>query len=839
MFTLNDDLSIYATRGDVVFFDLTADKDGEEYKFQAGDVVRFKVYGKKNAEEVLLQKDFGVETETTTVQIMLTKEDTKIGEVISKPKDYWYEVELNPFTEPQTLVGYDEDGPKVFKLFPEGDDVPEFEPSPEDVSVIDTELDMTSTRPVQNQAIARAVVKLNADFKTLDTYAKNRFETIRLITGATNEAVQVQKARLDLALAGTTPEGSEIVDVRVGYDGKTYPSSGAAARGQVSEIVNNLDKAGIYEETLMEGTDNPGYYVAKNSGALAFVDNPNRGYFAYDVSEYAGKTLLISTALDIDTISVYLFADAENLPVANLPGLSKIHKLAVQVPNGATVLYVNYAANEVARDNVSVKCVSTMDVPAEIERVNESIRVSNAQFAGFVKDGKMPAVLTWELGWIDYTNGIDGVSEYTNRMRTVGYYKPIMDIRYTVPAGYRFLALRYRDGVFVDSTGYINGAKSGRIAVNDGDSFRFLLRANPDMDLTDDYKYLEIYCAPEMKEVATIPAYWEDTLAAKETEIKTIIHDAAKREQDVAVFMAIADPHYPGNTGISAELMKHLADKCGISVTLCLGDLMMDSTVSHEEGLQRIQDGMDKLERMSRRPLLTQGNHDTNVQIVDKNGQLMADRIIYDREWKLHTNNRLENVMYDALGKAFYYDDHLQRIRFISLDSFEGKKYTIADGVLTNLSLGDITARQVIWLKNVLSTVPSGYSVVTFSHYGIYQPYVFDGEKYVSIPYGATRNAEVAAALKECNSFIGHFAGHLHKDFVSKKDGLVSVHLLNDGNDHRKATYFGDYSFVGDAPVKTAGTTTECAFDVVVVNKSTRHVDLIRIGAGENRVFDY
>lgn len=163
MFVLNDDLSIYATRGDIVFFSVSAKDNGVDYTFKAGDVVRIKVYGKKNAESVVLEKDFPVTAETESVEILLTKEDTKIGDVISKPKDYWYEIELNPFNNPQTIIGYDEDGAKVFKLFPEGADIPAFEPTPEDMPFIDDELDMVSTRPVQNQAIARAIVKLQAD----------------------------------------------------------------------------------------------------------------------------------------------------------------------------------------------------------------------------------------------------------------------------------------------------------------------------------------------------------------------------------------------------------------------------------------------------------------------------------------------------------------------------------------------------------------------------------------------------------------------------------------------------------------------------------------------------
>ena len=167
MFVVNDDLSIYATRGDIVLFDLTAEDNGKNYVFQAGDVIRMKVYGKKNAEDVVLQKEFPVIDATESVAIFLSGEDTKIGDVISKATDYWYEIELNPYTNPQTIIGYDEDGAKIFKLFPEGDDLPDIPVSPEAVKAVDEELDLTSTRPVQNQAIARAVAQLEANIEAV------------------------------------------------------------------------------------------------------------------------------------------------------------------------------------------------------------------------------------------------------------------------------------------------------------------------------------------------------------------------------------------------------------------------------------------------------------------------------------------------------------------------------------------------------------------------------------------------------------------------------------------------------------------------------------------------
>ena len=168
MYVINDDKSIYVTRGDKLAFTVTAQDNGAPYVFQAGDVVRIKIYGKKDASNVLLEKDFPVLESTEAVAIYLTENDTKFGDVISKPTDYWYEVELNPFTDAQTIIGYDEDGAKIFRLYPEGNDVAAPEPDPEVIKVIDDELDLTSQRPVENQAIARAIARLEERIAKLE-----------------------------------------------------------------------------------------------------------------------------------------------------------------------------------------------------------------------------------------------------------------------------------------------------------------------------------------------------------------------------------------------------------------------------------------------------------------------------------------------------------------------------------------------------------------------------------------------------------------------------------------------------------------------------------------------
>ena len=121
MFKINQDGSIFLTRGDAASIIVNAtDSEGGPYTFTKGDVVRFMVFERNACNCVVLSKSVEVAEEMSEVMISLDGTDTKIGENVNKPKDYWYEVELNPDTYPQTIIGYDENGPKIFRVYPEG-----------------------------------------------------------------------------------------------------------------------------------------------------------------------------------------------------------------------------------------------------------------------------------------------------------------------------------------------------------------------------------------------------------------------------------------------------------------------------------------------------------------------------------------------------------------------------------------------------------------------------------------------------------------------------------------------------------------------------------------------
>lgn len=245
MFVMNDDLSIYATRGDIVFFSVTADDNGILYKFQPGDIVRMAIYGKKEAETCVMQKDFPVTEVTEKVFIFLDEEDTKIGDIISKHKDYWYEVVLNPDTMPQTLIGYDEDGAKVFRLFPESTEIDDnYDPKEEDFPVVDSELNMTSPRPVSNKAIARAVATILDTCKRTNEAVAELYVTPQMF-GAVGDGVTDDTEAFVFAL-----ESGRKVRVSAG---KYAVSSFTIPEGAVLEF------EGYVHNTLAEGKNEDDY----------------------------------------------------------------------------------------------------------------------------------------------------------------------------------------------------------------------------------------------------------------------------------------------------------------------------------------------------------------------------------------------------------------------------------------------------------------------------------------------------------------------------------------------------------------------------------------------------
>ena len=666
--------------------------------------------------------------------------------------------------------------------------------------------------------------------------------------------IDVLKARMNTFTSlpeGSTAGDAELADIHIGYDGTEYDNAGEAVRTQfadtntyISGTENNL------LEVLSNGTMQiiPIWELGGIDGATGKETTLDNRYRSKHFVQIPAEVITISAP---ENIQVMLFGYSVTDGTYTIAGQQSAEGVkAVEVKYD----YYRFVLKNTATDviDATIPAQITITYTPEI-RFAETTYVNRQaeMFNDMILKERYVLLGDWEIGGINGSNGQE--TPVTDRIRTKGYFQPKnTTMYYEVADGYRLLVYIYEESKALQGMkGYVTG--SGEIEVNTTYFYRFMLRGVEDFEFTgEEYVNLLVYTdlPPTKAELAEmVPDYWTDILEEKEQEIKNIVTVAAKNDQDIAMFFTTADSHYPSNSNISTVLRKYLCERCGVTLHVNLGDIIEDSTVSHEDGLQRVQYAMQKLMNGTDRTLVTPGNHDNNAGILDANQQILAERIIYDNEWIHHVSSKmlgLNNLVFDEKRRAFYYDDILQGIRFICIDSFENKTYDISDGIVNSYNLGRPSDRQMAWIRDVaLTTVPDGYSVVSFSHLSLFPPYVNNGTEYVTVPHGGIGNGttltDIFGAFKVAGGkYIGHFAGHLHHDFLSTKNGLTCVVNLNDGEHWREASYFGEgFEFVGDAPKKTEGTVTECAFDVVIVNKTTQHVDLIRIGAGEDRQFDY
>lgn len=376
MFKINDDLSIFVTRGDAVVFNLHATTDkGETYIFKPEDVVRIKIMERKGCEDVVFQKVFVVEEETDTVEISLSGEETTIGSVISKPTDYWYEVELNPFTIPQTIIGYDDEGgAKIFKLFPEGNS----DLKPKDVPVVDRELDLYSDRPIQNQAVAWAVT--NAINEMHITTEKAVEDTVTITNNAIAEVNTITEAAVN--------EFNEIREDTI----TTVNTSNANTIKEVNDVVANVNT--VTENAINEVHTSNENTLSEVNTLVAEVREelqnvPNAENMANLQSQITENKNSISTnTTNISNLQTSLETTNANLETTNTnlgttnTNIANLTSRVTNIEGVELTSTLTAGATSLTFTNSKITTNSTVDIYSSVYGVNpKTVTLSNGSIA--------------------------------------------------------------------------------------------------------------------------------------------------------------------------------------------------------------------------------------------------------------------------------------------------------------------------------------------------------------------------------------------------------------------------------------------------------------------------
>lgn len=334
---------------------------------------------------------------------------------------------------------------------------------------------------------------------------------------------------------------------------------------------------------------------------------------------------------------------------------------------------------------------------------------------------------------------------------------------------------------------------------------------------------------------AFLPDYYTDYIAGKYDEINSLMESIT----DGDAFIFITDTHWGDNVKISPNLIDHIRKNTNVQKVIFGGDVVRafgtkDKIKEDVYGFNsEVKDYVE-----SRNYFPTIGNHDFTIKYLrsadDKTGYTYGVPFAYNSSVK-----PLESYMSLINQKMYYYfDNPVQKVRYIMVNTEEevnsGDNYW---GVGAH-----ITQQQLDWLTNDALNVPSDdWHVVTIGHVPIH-PYApsHDGAldilRYALEGYENKRSASFTAPYgtvlnKDFTNYKGHmvgyFAGHNHKDTEFVGENMINISTGCD------ATYNDDVW------TRTVGTVTEQLFDVVVVDKTNRKINMIRIGAGDNRTFNY
>ena len=308
-----------------------------------------------------------------------------------------------------------------------------------------------------------------------------------------------------------------------------------------------------------------------------------------------------------------------------------------------------------------------------------------------------------------------------------------------------------------------------------------------------------------LSQVDAITSYQNEELV----DTINYVNDFSDRES--VNLMLSFDLHYKrsGNTHISIlnmfKLMEAASQRLPLNMTLMGGDYMtsFDSPYDINTGIRNIDDLNSGLSKVDSPKMAIIGNHERHY---NGNGSDigLSESQFYTYCIKKYILDGIKDDDYDV----FHFDDEVGKIRHIFIStSWE----TYSDNVKTVFT-------------SLLSSTPSGYSVVCYNHYGISGDDIYSGVKDM-----------LDIVSSSGVDFIAWISGHTHKDCILAYQNMLVVGIGASGFDSANTVVNQD----GNIYTKTANTKTETMFSIITINKQIGKLFLSRYGAGVNMEANY
>lgn len=356
-----------------------------------------------------------------------------------------------------------------------------------------------------------------------------------------------------------------------------------------------------------------------------------------------------------------------------------------------------------------------------------------------------------------------------------------------------------------------------------------------------------------------LSSFWCEEIAATIETIKGI--KLAEKESAIC-FLLASDIHLDPNATnsytedmgkVCAEVMR----ACGISFFATAGDNCTQSSgFAPSDFEQNMEQLLDQLMPIPHRNILmTVGNHDGATGQREVNGEILYYRHQLNNEersavffdWQRASN---PYKTFDSDGTYYYLDDAATKTRYVFLNSFWSKWDGEEDGFVPDIQHGFMQTpifgpQQLEWFAAKALDMPPDYGAVIITHnapvakdFAVFQGILdaFNGRTtYAGAYVGAEswQSTEIAVNYRYAEGeIVAVFQGHNHAD--GQFDYFLSAPCI-------EVTTAGAFWAVRDenAERRIKGTSSEFAVDVVIIDRSSRTIYLIRLGAGEDRIIYY
>ncbi|VTU64657.1 hypothetical protein [Lactobacillus plantarum] [Leuconostoc pseudomesenteroides] len=299
-------------------------------------------------------------------------------------------------------------------------------------------------------------------------------------------------------------------------------------------------------------------------------------------------------------------------------------------------------------------------------------------------------------------------------------------------------------------------------------------------------------------------------------------------------FAYFTDSHWGDNGGQQGKLLNYVTQNTSVETIIFGGDI--PRAYGTQADLETDGQTYLTLSRSLKHPVYgMHGNHDMTIKTNDSTDSgYTAPQI--DQYDILNRGNEL--IQHGVQSKNYYYlDNPIQKVRYIIIDDWEGLDTSTYWGVKAG-----VTQQQLDWMLTtalnadgytfiVLTHAPSDSKLTSFiaSNDVVQQLLVAINNKrqFNYDENGIRGSADFTATT---NHIAMHLCGHNHRDESNVEDNVLSVSTMCD------ALYNNDPKYT---TVRSTRTINEQCIDVISVDTTARTIKMVRIGAGNDRSFDY